>query len=65
MHRSVSIAIADIFTCFHRSGGTSSASVGHAAAHGMSVHITHAVVFTFSAGVPAAKPASLPSGRIA
>ncbi len=65
MHRSVSIAIAEIFTCFHRSTGTSSASVGQIAAHGMSVHMTHAVEFTFRNGVPAANPASLPSGWIA
>jgi hypothetical protein len=65
MHRSVSIVMAEIFTCFHRSSGTSRASVGHTAAHGMSEHITHAVVFTFRYGVPAANPASLPSGRIA
>src|ERR1035437_5061268 len=65
MHRSVSIAMLESFTCFQRSGGTSSASVGHDSAQGMSVHITHAVTFTLSEGVPAANPASLPSGRIA
>lgn len=65
MHRSVSIAIAEIFTRFQRSGGTSNASVGHATAHGISAHMRHAVTFTSSEGVPAANPASLPSGLIA
>jgi hypothetical protein len=65
MHRSVSIVIDEILTFFQRSTGTSSASVGHDAAQGMSAHMMHAVVFTLSAGVPAANPASLPSGRMA
>ncbi len=65
MQRSVSIVIVESFTCFHMSMGASSASVGQIAAHGMSRHITHAVTSTLSAGVPAANPASLPSGLMA
>ena len=42
MHWFVSIAIRDILTLRHRSGGTSSAAVGQTTAHGMSVHITQA-----------------------
>ena len=65
MHRSVSIVMLVSLTRFQRSGGTSSASVGHARAHGMSVHMTQAVTFTARFGVPAANPASLPSGLMA
>src|SRR6185312_490212 len=65
MHRSVSIVIAESFTRFHTWSGTSSAGVGHTAAHGMSAHMRHAFMLTSSVGVPAANPASLPSGRIA
>ena len=49
----------------HPSSGTSRASVGQLAAQGMSTHITQAVKFTSSAGVPAASPVLVPSGWMA
>ena len=59
MQRAWSTVSTPIATSRHPHGGTSSAGVGQARAHGISAHITHAVTATSNAGVPAASPAAV------
>ncbi len=57
MHRALSISTTATRASRHPQGGTSSAGVGQAVAHGIVSHIMQAITPTSSTGVPAANPA--------